>query len=68
MQRPDYEIQAMFFVVRPDSIELTELAAMVDDGRLRIVVSQSCPLAHRRQAFEGAGFARPPGKTVLIVR
>ena len=40
---------------------------MVDDGRLRAVVSQTFPLANGRQAFESAGSARPPGKAVLIV-
>jgi NADPH:quinone reductase-like Zn-dependent oxidoreductase len=61
-------IDAMFFIVTPDAAELTELAELVDDGRLAPVVSQTFPLSEGRQAFESAGQPHPPGKTVLIVR
>ena len=56
-----YGVQAMFFVVRPDRAELSDLARLVDGGRLQSVVSQTFPLAEGRQAFR-------PGKTVLVVR
>jgi NADPH:quinone reductase-like Zn-dependent oxidoreductase len=59
---------AMFFIVTPDAAELTKLAGLVDDGRLRAVVSQTFPLSDGRRAYESAGEPRPPGKTVLIVR
>jgi NADPH:quinone reductase-like Zn-dependent oxidoreductase len=42
--------------------------AVVGDGRLRPVVSQTFPLREGRLAFESAGRPRPPGKTVLVVR
>jgi NADPH:quinone reductase-like Zn-dependent oxidoreductase len=58
----------MFFVVTPDAAELTQLADMVDEGRLRAVVSQTFPVSDGRRAFESAREVRPPGKTVLIVR
>jgi NADPH:quinone reductase-like Zn-dependent oxidoreductase len=61
-------VHAMFFVVTPDAAELAQLAALVDEGRLRPVLSQSFPLRDGRRAFESAGTPRPPGKTVLIVR
>jgi hypothetical protein len=35
---------------------------------LRAVISQTFPLAEGRQAFESGTAARPPGKTVPIVR
>ena len=57
----------MFFVVTPDAGELARLAGLVDDGRLRAVVSQTFPLSEGRRAFESAHEPRPPGKTVLIV-
>ena len=47
---------------------LAQLAALVDQGRLRPVVSQTFPLSEGRQAFESGGHPRPPGKTVLAVR
>jgi len=58
----------MFFVVTPDPAELAKLAELVDDGRLRPVISQAFPLRDGRRAYESGARARPPGKTVLIVR
>ena len=61
-------VHAMFFVVTPDAAALTRLAALVDEGKLRTIVSQAFPLQEGRQAFESATLPHPPGKTVLIVR
>jgi NADPH:quinone reductase-like Zn-dependent oxidoreductase len=61
-------VQATFFVVTPDAAALTRLATLVDEGRLRPIVSQTFPLREGRRAFESATTPRPPGKTVLIVR
>jgi NADPH:quinone reductase-like Zn-dependent oxidoreductase len=61
-------VHATFFVVTPDAAELARLAALVDAGRLRPVLSQTFPLRDGRAAFESASRPRPPGKTVLIVR
>ena len=58
----------MFFVVTPDAAELARLAGLVDEGRLRPVVSQTFPLSDGRRAFESATRPHPPGKTVLLVR
>ena len=44
------------------------MAELVDDGRLRPVLSQTFPLRDGRDAFESATVPHPPGKTVLIVR
>jgi len=61
-------VHAMFFIVTPDAAELARLAGLVDEGRLRPVVSQVFPLRDGRQAFESATTPHPPGKTVLLVR
>jgi NADPH:quinone reductase-like Zn-dependent oxidoreductase len=61
-------LHAVFFIVTPDAVELAHLATLVDDGKLRPVLSQTFPLQDGRAAFESAGRPRPPGKTVLIVR
>jgi NADPH:quinone reductase-like Zn-dependent oxidoreductase len=61
-------VHAMFFVVRPDHDELTTIARMVEDGRLRPVVAATYPLAEGQAAFESIGAPRPPGKVVLLVR
>jgi NADPH:quinone reductase-like Zn-dependent oxidoreductase len=64
----EFGAHAMFFVVTPDPGELAQLAKLVDEGRLRTVVSQTFPLRDGRLAFESGVRPRPPGKTVLIVR
>jgi NADPH:quinone reductase-like Zn-dependent oxidoreductase len=64
----DFGVHAMFFVVTPDPAALVRLAALVDDGQLRTIVSQTFPLRDGRRAFESGTQPRPPGKTVLIVR
>jgi NADPH:quinone reductase-like Zn-dependent oxidoreductase len=61
-------VQATFFVVEPDTAELAHLAALVEDGKLRPVLSQTFPLRDGREAFQSATVPHPPGKTVLIVR
>ena len=61
-------VHAVFFVVTPDAAALTRLAGLVDEGRLRPIVSQAFPLPDGRRAFESAALPHPPGKTVLIVR
>jgi NADPH:quinone reductase-like Zn-dependent oxidoreductase len=61
-------LRAVFFVVTPDAAELAHLAALVDGGKLRPVLSQTFPLKDGRKAFESATVPHPPGKTVLIVR
>jgi NADPH:quinone reductase-like Zn-dependent oxidoreductase len=60
-------VRATFFVVTPDAAELAKLAGLVDEGKLRPVVSQVFPLHDGRQAFETATKPHPPGKTVLTV-
>ena len=60
-------VHAMFFIVTPDAAELARLAGLVDEGRLRPVVSQVFPLRDGRLAFESATKPHPPGKTVLLV-
>ena len=61
-------MHAMFFVVTPDAAELARLAALVDEGKLRPVLSQAFALSEGRLAFESATKPRPPGKTVLSIR
>jgi len=60
-------VHGMFFVVEPDRHELAILADMTADGRLHAMVSQTFPLRDGQRAF-CSGRARPPGKTVLLVR
>jgi NADPH:quinone reductase-like Zn-dependent oxidoreductase len=61
-------IHADFFIVEPDRRDLTVIADLVDQGRLRVVLASSYPLTEGRQAYlSGTDPARPAGKTVLEV-
>jgi NADPH:quinone reductase-like Zn-dependent oxidoreductase len=53
-----------FFIVRPDRVQLNEIARLIDTGQLRPVVDRVFPLSLARQAFEHKA-AR--GKAVLNV-
>lgn len=64
----DRDVAGLFFVVRPDAAELAHLAALVEKGEIRPIVSQVFPLANGRAAYESAGRSMPPGKTVLEVQ
>ena len=63
-----HRVRALFFVVRPDHDELGRIAAAVDEGSLRPIVSEVFPLAEGRAAFEHGRGPRRPGKIILRVR
>jgi NADPH:quinone reductase-like Zn-dependent oxidoreductase len=60
-------ITAVFFVVEPSSEQLGELARLADDGRLRVRIDRTYPLAEARTAFERSLADRGRGKIVLLV-
>ncbi|BBX66169.1 hypothetical protein MSAS_53430 [Mycobacterium saskatchewanense] len=64
----EYGVTATFFIVPPDRDQLTRLAALVDDGRLRVQIAATFPLGEGREAFEsGQRPGRRPGKTVIVL-
>ena len=61
-------INADFFIVQPDRHGLTVIADLVDQGRVRVLLAASYPLAEGRTAYQaGVDPGRPAGKTVLQV-
>jgi len=65
----EFGVTATFFIVTPNRAQLDELAALVDDGRLRLEISATFPLDRGREAFESRQRpGRRPGKTVIVVR
>jgi Zinc-binding dehydrogenase len=56
----DSGVHAMFFVVTPNAAEMARLAALIDEDKLRPIVSQTFPLADGRKAFEWPDAARRP--------
>jgi NADPH:quinone reductase-like Zn-dependent oxidoreductase len=57
-----------FFVVRPDRDELNQLAALIDNGSLKVQVGETFPLAQAAKAYADRGRHGGVGKTVLVVQ
>src|SRR5215468_2924230 len=61
------DVRGVYFVVRPDAGELRELASLIDNQRLRPVVSLVFGLSDLPEAFRVRRGTRPPGKVVVSV-
>jgi NADPH:quinone reductase-like Zn-dependent oxidoreductase len=61
------DVRSVYFVVKPDGGQLRELARLVDEGRLRPVVSTVFGLGALPEAFRAPRGGRPPGKVVISV-
>jgi NADPH:quinone reductase-like Zn-dependent oxidoreductase len=59
--------RATGLLVEPDSAGLESLAALADEGRLRVVVDQSFPLAQAAEAHRRLQHGRASGKVVLTI-
>jgi NADPH:quinone reductase-like Zn-dependent oxidoreductase len=59
--------RATDLLVEPDAAGLESLAALVDQGRLRVVVEESLPLAQAAEAHQRLQYGRARGKIVLTV-
>ncbi len=60
-------IIALYFVVKPDRSQLTEIGKLIDQGDLHVILSTVFPLAEARQAFEHIQGQHGAGKVVLRV-
>ncbi|MEU4080238.1 NADPH:quinone reductase [Streptomyces venezuelae] len=63
---PD-EVRAVWVLVEPDHLGLREIAALVEQGKLRPVVEVAVPLAEAAKAHEIGEQGRTTGKIVLKV-
>lgn len=61
------EARGIFFVVKPSRTQLAAIAHLIDDGRVRVLLSEVFPLERAREAFEHGAHAHKPGKIVLQV-
>jgi NADPH:quinone reductase-like Zn-dependent oxidoreductase len=57
---------AIWFVVKPDHRQLTEIGGLIAAGHLRPIVSAVLPLARGREAYGATGQRVGPGKIVLL--
>jgi NADPH:quinone reductase-like Zn-dependent oxidoreductase len=62
------DVRGVYFVVRPDARQLRELASLIDNQRLRPVVSLVYALTDLPAAFRAQRGIRPPGKVVISVQ
>jgi NADPH:quinone reductase-like Zn-dependent oxidoreductase len=63
-----HQVRAVYFIVEPDQAALSELAKLVDSGRLRTTVGRVFPLADAAAAFHALEHQHVQGKIVLSVR
>jgi NADPH:quinone reductase-like Zn-dependent oxidoreductase len=60
-------VQATFFVVEPSRVQLTLLAGLADEKKLKSIIAQVIPLADGGDAYASGSSNGRPGKTVLTV-
>ena len=62
----DYDIRVEAFMAKPDPARLSELAAVVARGELKIPISKKLPMTEVQQAHELGESGKAGGKIVLI--
>ncbi|MFE6764182.1 NADP-dependent oxidoreductase [Streptomyces sp. NPDC057689] len=60
-------VRAVFMLVEPDHSGLREITALVEDGRLRVIVDEVFPLEEAARAHARGETGRTTGKIVLSV-
>jgi len=60
-------VRGAWFLVRPEAEQLTQLAQLIEAGKIRVVVSEVLPLKEIRRAQELIGSRHTRGKLVLRV-
>jgi len=63
-----HQARAVYFIVEPGRAALSELAKLVDSGRLRTTVGRVFPLTDAAAAFDALEHQHIQGKIVLSVR
>jgi len=61
------DVRSVYFVVRPDGVQLRELADLINTEQLRPVVSAVYDLSALPEAFLARRGERPPGKVIISV-
>lgn len=62
-----HEARGVFFIVKPSREQLATIAQLIDESKLRVLLSEVLPLQRAREAFELGASVRKPGKIVLQV-
>jgi NADPH:quinone reductase-like Zn-dependent oxidoreductase len=67
VNRNDNGVHGVFFVVKPNQSELSEIGRLLDAGEIRPVIGSVLPLAQARKAFEKGLRGHNRGKLILHV-
>ena len=59
--------RGVYFIVVGNRAQLEQIAALVDEGKVRPIIARVFPLAGAREAFEFGAASHSPGKIVLEV-
>jgi NADPH:quinone reductase-like Zn-dependent oxidoreductase len=59
--------RGVFFIVRPDREQVSQIATLIDSGAVRPVIAQTVPLAAAQEAFERGVAGHTREKLVLAV-
>jgi NADPH:quinone reductase-like Zn-dependent oxidoreductase len=62
-----HNARGIYFIVKPDREELSRIAALIDSGSLRLIVTRVLPLARAAEAFDHGSEHHSTGKTVLEI-
>ena len=60
-------VRGVYFIVEGNRAQLEQIAALVDQGKLKPIIAEVFPLARAREAFEFGARSHAPGKIVLDV-
>ena len=63
----DRGLRATGMIVEPDAVGLQQLAALVDDRRLRVLVAETFPLERASHAHRAGELGHTTGKLVLTI-
>jgi NADPH:quinone reductase-like Zn-dependent oxidoreductase len=62
-----HAVRGIYFIVEGSRAQLEQIAALVDEGRLKPIIAEVFPLARAREAFEFGAGTHSPGKIILEV-
>jgi len=65
---PDQRVRDAFMLVKADGLQLAEIAARIDAGKVRVFVADVFPLEQARAAYARSDQSRKRGKVALRVR
>lgn len=66
-QAAKYDVRALMFAAHPSASNLTEIARLIDTGKVKTMLETMLPLAEARRAHEVSQSGHVRGKIVLLV-